>query len=235
MDSSRKDLQKGLLASIGFHMLLLLLTLLITVRMEPEAREYAELSFASLPTALPPLPPPKEAAPSPAPGEKPEEPATPVKLPRMRTMDERELLPATAPDKLGLREGAEDARGPGVGQKEPLEEVTVGEEKKGTPTETPGAREGPQFTIEGPLAGRAAISRVIPKYPPGHQKEVVVKAKLVVLPNGLVSEVVPLQKGDPLLEELTVKALSQWKFNPLPPDLPQLPQEGKITFIYRLK
>lgn len=232
----RRDLQKGLLASIGFHVLLLLLSLLIRVKLQPEAKEYAELSFTYLTTPLPVQPPrPTETPPVQERAPRPGEPSTPVELPRMKEMEEKEVLPIPIPEKLGPKKGAEEAQKPGVGEKEPLEEVAFGDEKKGLPTEIPGEREGPKFTIEGPAAGRTIISRVIPEYPPGLQKEVVVKAKLTVLPSGLVSEVVPLQKGDPILEEITLKALSQWRFNPLPPDLPQLPQEGKITFIYRLK
>lgn len=234
--ATHKDLQKGILASVGFHILLLLLTLLVTVKMEPEVKEYAELSFARLTTPLPIQPArPKESVPPAPSGMRPEGPSTPVDLPKTRTLEEKELLPIPVPDKLGPEGGTEEAAKRGIGEKEPLHEVKVGDEERRTPAETPGEKEGPAFTIEGPAAGRAILSKVIPQYPPGLQKEVVVKARLTVLPNGLVSEVVPLQKGDPVLEELTVKALSQWKFNALPPDVPQLPQEGTITFVYRLK
>lgn len=233
--NDKRDLVKGFLVSGGFHILLLAISLLITVRLVPEVTEYAELSLARLTTALPVQPPrPKGTSPPPERGAKPEQPSTPVELPKLRAMEEKEPAQMPSSEKLGPKEGAEVVQRPGLGQKESLE-TTFGDEEKGGPSELPGEREGPQFTIEGPAAGRTIVSKVLPKYPPGHQKEIVVRVRLTVLPNGLVGELIPLQKGDPTLEELTVKALSQWRFSPLPPDLPQLPQEGRITFIYRLK
>lgn len=232
---SKKDMVKGFLVSGFFHILLLAISLLITVKLVPEVTEYAELSLARLTTPLPVQPPrPKGASPPPERGAKPEEPSTPVELPELRAMEEKEFTHIPSSEKLGPEEGAEVVERPGLGKKEPIEAV-FGDEEKGGPTELPGEREGPQYLIEGPAAGRTIVSKVLPKYPPGHQKEIVVRVKLTVLPNGLVGELMPLQKGDPTLEELTVKALSQWRFSPLPPDLPQLPQEGRITFIYRLK
>ncbi|MDZ7261640.1 MAG: energy transducer TonB [candidate division KSB1 bacterium] len=79
------------------------------------------------------------------------------------------------------------------------------------------------------------ISKVIPEYPEGLQQEAVVKIRFTVLPNGLVGEMVPLLKGDATLEKLTLDAFRQWRFNPLPPDVPQNPEQGVITFRYLLR
>ncbi|MBN1996318.1 TonB family protein [candidate division KSB1 bacterium] len=99
---------------------------------------------------------------------------------------------------------------------------------------TPGTR-GQPFTIEGDAANRNIMSKVIPKYPPGLQREAVIKIRFTVLPDGRVGAVIPMQKGDPTLDDITLKALKQWRFNPLPPDETQKNVQGVITFRYVLE
>jgi TonB family protein len=82
---------------------------------------------------------------------------------------------------------------------------------------------------------RQVIEQYLPQYPPGLEKETSLKLKFMVLPDGTVDQVLPVKKGDPVLEEVTIKAFKKWKFEPLSPSAEQKTQEGRITFVFKLK
>lgn len=90
------------------------------------------------------------------------------------------------------------------------------------------------YIIEGEAAERRILHQEIPQYPPGLQKEALVKIRFTVLPDGRMGAMLPVQKGDPTLEEVTIKALRQWRFNPLPASVAQKDVQGIITFRYEL-
>lgn len=108
---------------------------------------------------------------------------------------------------------------------------TIGE--AGTPDGSP--------QIEGELAARNIKKQVKPDYPDWAKKqgiEAVVKFRLTVLPNGLlkVDELQPEQtSGYRELDQEVYKALIQWEFDPLAPQVPQVNQSGIITFNFSLK
>ena len=91
------------------------------------------------------------------------------------------------------------------------------------------------YQIEGKAAKRAILSKVIPQYPENVQQEAVIKIRFSVLPNGLVGEMIPVLKSHDLLERITLNAFKQWRFNPLSPDVEQVPEYGTITFKYLLQ
>ena len=91
------------------------------------------------------------------------------------------------------------------------------------------------FTIEGDASKRRIISQVLPQYPEGLQKEANVKIRFKVLPDGSIGQAIPVQKGDPTLDEISLRALRKWRFNPLPSSIGQVTVEGIITFHYRLR
>jgi TonB family protein len=82
---------------------------------------------------------------------------------------------------------------------------------------------------------RRVLEKYLPSYPPGLQKELAIKLRFVVLPDGSLDQVRPVKKGDPQLEDLTLKAFNRWKFEPLSAKAEQKPQAGMITFTFRLK
>ncbi len=90
------------------------------------------------------------------------------------------------------------------------------------------------FSIAGEVSKRGILWKELPVYPRDLQKEVTLKFRFWVLPDGSVQNIIPLEKGDPRLEKITTDALFKWKFSPLPPPS-QETQEGVITFIYRLQ
>jgi protein TonB len=82
---------------------------------------------------------------------------------------------------------------------------------------------------------RRLISGRLPRYPEGTNKELPVLLQFTVLPDGSVSGVIPVMKSDMLLEREAIAALKTWRFDPLPPQFEQKPQEAKITFIFKLE
>lgn len=88
------------------------------------------------------------------------------------------------------------------------------------------------YFLEGEIRQRTILNEVIPEYPEGLQRNATVRVQFDVHPNGRVGEMVIIKKDEPVLEELSLESLSQWRFNPIPQDVVQ---KGIITFIYRLK
>ncbi len=82
---------------------------------------------------------------------------------------------------------------------------------------------------------RRLLSGRIPRYPEGTDKELPVTLQFSVLPDGSVTNIIPLYRSDELLEREAVSALQTWRFDPLPPQFEQKPQNGRITFNFILK
>jgi outer membrane biosynthesis protein TonB len=75
----------------------------------------------------------------------------------------------------------------------------------------------------------------LPKYPPGINIEAQIKLKVIVTPAGLVKSAQPVQKGNTRLENVSLKEIRLWKFDPLQSAQPQVDQECRITFNFKLK
>ncbi|MCX7797329.1 MAG: energy transducer TonB [Melioribacter sp.] len=82
---------------------------------------------------------------------------------------------------------------------------------------------------------RKIYSYVLPEYPEGVSKEIDVKLKFTILPDGTVGKIFPLIKADARLEMAAINSLRQWRFEPLPPNAKQVEQTAIITFPYRLQ
>jgi len=82
---------------------------------------------------------------------------------------------------------------------------------------------------------RRKISGELPKYPSGTNVSAQVKILTIVLPDGTVKSVQPVQKANPSLEEAAMKAVRYWKFEPLGSSLSQVEQSCVITFYFKLK
>ncbi len=95
--------------------------------------------------------------------------------------------------------------------------------------------------IEGELAARTIKWQVNPEYPDWAKKqgiEATVRLQLTVMPNGLLREndiQFEQTSGYRELDQVVYKALVQWEFEPLPPEISQTDQSGVITFSFNLK
>ena len=78
---------------------------------------------------------------------------------------------------------------------------------------------------------RIVLHKKIPKYPPGVNTGAKIRIMFTVNPDGTVMRMVPLQKGDPILEKAAMDALRQWRFNPLNSTIEM---QGIITFTFKV-
>jgi len=258
------DSKKSLLISAGFHGVLILLFLLIQVSPSLNVPEYVEIAFvgAAISSQTSPargktLPANKGAKP-PAITQKLSTPSKEIiRLPKRRmSEDEEPFLRVKEENKIAVQKESpilpaektipkNEELPPGL----PRQTVITGQ--KGIPApanlesnqqkETPPLMSGTSgetnhlFKIEGEASKRRVLSKVIPTYPKGYHGEGIIKLRFRVLPNGLVTDIVPILKGDAVLERVTIDAFQQWRFDPIPKNKPQKTVAGVITFRYILK
>ena len=79
---------------------------------------------------------------------------------------------------------------------------------------------------------REIVYRVIPEFPESVDRSTKIILKFSVNPRGEVSSIIPLQKGDPQIENIAIKSFSNWRFNPIGSETIQW---GRITFNFLIK
>jgi protein TonB len=79
---------------------------------------------------------------------------------------------------------------------------------------------------------RKIYSYVLPAYPPGVNKEINIKLRFSILPDGTVGTIIPLTKADTKLEDAAINSLRQWRFEAAQSNLEQV---AVIVFPYRLR
>lgn len=89
-----------------------------------------------------------------------------------------------------------------------------------------------EFLLEGEILQRELLKKELPVYPSGIQKNSSVVMSFEVTPFGDVENIVVIKKSFSQLEEQSLKALKNWKFNSI---LINENQKGTITFIYELE
>lgn len=95
---------------------------------------------------------------------------------------------------------------------------------------------GDGFSIDfGGRGKRKIYHHPLPDYPAGVAKEIDIRLRFTILPDGTVSQIIPVIKADSRLETAAINSLSQWRFEPLPKHAKQVSQTVVITFPYRLR
>lgn len=98
-----------------------------------------------------------------------------------------------------------------------------------------GDGEGDGYGIDwGGRGNRRIYSYIIPKYPDGVSKEIDVRLRFSILPDGTVGTITPLVKVDTRLENTAIHSLRQWRFAPLPQGQ-RVEQWAIIVFPFRLQ
>lgn len=137
----------------------------------------------------------------------------------------------------GLFEGKNDdfdLTGPGIQKEVPGSLINMDRMDKIIPKDFPTSQKHyTSANVEGPVAERVISKPPLPKLERG--KNISIKLKFWVRPDGWVGKVVPLTKGDAKLEELSIDYLKRWRFSPLPEEVEQVNQWGLITITFRTK
>ena len=90
------------------------------------------------------------------------------------------------------------------------------------------------FSIKWVGNPREKLRGELPEYPKGLNKTATIQLRFKVFPDGAIGDIVPLKKGDTILENIAIQALKKWQFNALETAAPQEMQEGIIVFIFKL-
>ena len=75
----------------------------------------------------------------------------------------------------------------------------------------------------------------LPVYPDGVNKEIDIRLKFTIKPDGTVGSIFLLTKADTRLENAAINSLWQWRFEPLNSNQVQNDQTAVIVFPYRLQ
>lgn len=182
-------------------------------------------------------------------------PSQPVILPERRMTDlSQENLPLQKGEKLenpqqgAVKKESQEGR---VGEREGVTGGSIGERERSVSSTIPGSgtgmapgtgglgegvEKGVAFSIQWTRGGtRRKISGELPKYPVGVNVEAQIKILAVVRPDGSVQSTQPAQKGNTTLEDVAMKEVRFWKFEPLRSSQPQLEQSAIVTFLFTLK
>lgn len=207
--------------SFVIHLGILLLFAFVNLRPELEDEEFVTISFGTISkkgsTGKQKNPPKVKKE------EKKVEPVKPkekeVKLPEVKNVDENNVVPEKKDEKK--KEKQEEKK---TVDEENLEADELNEELG-------------QYGIEFDWGGKAVrkiYSWDVPSYPEGVSKEIDVRLRFTILPDGTVGRIIPLIKADTKLESAAIRSLRKWRFEPLQSHKKQINQTAVISFPFRL-
>lgn len=222
-------------SSIIFHLILLLIAFLINFVLEPRAKEFIELSFGeggfgtsggSQGIAM------EESGGNTATEEKVEQ-KTENKVPEVKDVSLPKSKTTSKDNIINPVDKTKEIK------KEKTEEKTEqgNSNTKGTGQGSMGQGEGGAgFDIQwGGNGTRKIYSYQIPDYPDGVNKEIDIRLKFTIKPDGTVGSIFLLTKADTRLENAAINSLWQWRFEPLTLNQSQTDQTAIIIFPYRLQ
>ncbi|MCX6168531.1 MAG: energy transducer TonB [Ignavibacteriales bacterium] len=215
--------------SISFHILLAIIFLFIKMSTDSPAEDYLLVGFGSgsglgNPSSIGTTKTIDENKTTPEKSVDKKDKLKKVDLPKANQTDENNVVVKN--DKK--KENSEIATSE-------IKPLVKGDNKK-TGSEIGGEGDG-GFGFELDFGGkgvRRIYSYNLPEYPEGVAKEIDVKLRFTILPDGTVSRIVPLIKADARLEFVAINSLKQWRFEPLPSNAKQVEQTVVIIFPYRL-
>lgn len=242
----------GIGTSVALHaVLLFLFTFLTAARPDQQQLGFIEVEFGSFAEGRPVRQAPEESPDASEtevtdpqdeePEAAPPEEAKPVDLPdqpeEISDPDETSApeTDAVSPETMNNEADVEDAEPKAESQPvQPLGsgavEGTAGEQS-GAEGEGSDEQKSAPYQIEG--LNRDPIRTVLPDY--REKVNATIRVRITVDPRGQIVQRIPLLKGNPALEQAVMDALQRWQFNPLPPNAPQEPQTGVVTFQFRLE
>jgi outer membrane biosynthesis protein TonB len=219
--------------SLLIHMILLALFLLIKITLDYAPKEYVELTFGTsgevgssgaIGTQIKQVEEVAKPQPKNQTKNKSEE-VKDVKLPEAKNTSEDNIIkPADKEKEIASNNNTKT-------EESANSDVTA--EGQGNKAEGTGSF---GYDIDwGGKGKRQIYSYDIPAYPEGVQKEIDIRLKFTILPDGTVGTILPLTKADTKLENAAINSLRQWRFEPLSTGQKQLEQTAVIVFPYRLQ
>ena len=221
-------------ASILFHILLLLLFLLIKITIDYPVKEYVELSFGKT----------GQVGSTGAIGTKinqVEELAQPQKINKTKD-NKREVKEVALPVAKNTSEDNTVITPADKNKDKSKVSKTETKETKNSNVTTEG--QGNKAVGEGSFGydidwGGQGTRKIymysLPSYPEGVEKEIDIRLRFSIKPDGTVGTVIPLTKADTKLENAAINSLRQWRFEPLSSLQKQSDQTAVIVFPYRLQ
>jgi protein TonB len=219
--------------SVLLHLILLLFFLLIKFSIDYQSKEYVELSFGvsgqegssgAIGTQIKEIEELAKAEEKSETADKSKE-VKEVELPKAKNTSEENIIKPADKDK-------EKSDASKTESKETTND-NVTTEGQGNKAEGEGSF---GFDINwGGKGTRKIYSYILPSYPEGVQKEIDIRLRFTILPDGTVGTIIPQTKADTRLENLAINSLRQWRFEPLSPNQKQSEQTAVIVFPYRLQ
>lgn len=211
--------------SISFHLFLALIFLLIKINADEVKEQYVLIGFGTgsgfgSPSSFSK----NDNEEAKQPDIKKNEEEKKVELPKAKNQDDNNII-----EKPNKKQNEETP----PNKVKPL----VTGETKGKESEQPGSgSSGFGFELDfGGKGIRRITSYILPDYPEGVAKEIDLKLRFTIRPDGTVGKIFPLIKADARLETAAINSLRQWRFEPLPSSAQQLEQTVVITFPFRLQ
>ncbi|MFA7227918.1 MAG: energy transducer TonB [Melioribacteraceae bacterium] len=215
--------------SVSFHLLLALIFWFVNVSGDPQLEEYLLVGFGTgsgmgNPSTVGTEKNAEEEKNEPEKKRDKKEELKKIDLPKASQKDENNVI---AKAEKNEKEKPSDSK---------IKPLVKGETKK-TGSELTGEGDGGYgFELDfGGKGMRRIYSYNLPEYPEGVAKEIDVKLRFTIQPDGTVSKIIPLIKADTKLEFAAINSLRQWRFEPLPANAKQMEQTVVIIFPYRLQ
>ncbi len=213
----KKSEYKSTAISIIIHVLILLLLMAFKIAPEVDMNEYVTIGFGNFGNSS------SSGSISKSEVRKKKKKAKEkkeVEVPKTKNVDETNKVVAAKENKKKNEKKAEEKK---VNKDKGREDNSEGKGNFG-------------FELDfGGKGKRKIYSYDIPAYPEGVSKEIDVKLRFTIMPDGSVGRIIPLRKADTRLEAAAMNSLRQWRFEPLPEGKNSKPQSVAITFPFRLQ
>lgn len=214
MATRAEERQRSVAISLFFHFLLFLFLFFYRIEAETEVQEFIEIGFggdgSTMFSGVPGLNNEEEQKSS----DQVEEKNDDVNLPK-------------------AGENPEDPSIKKVDEKKPEENKNTNNNQNSN-SQNSGGSSG--YDIDwGGMGQRKIYSFILPAYPEGVSKNIDIRIRFTILPDGTVGSIFLLAKADTRLENAAITSLRQWRFEPLPARQNQIIQTAVITFPYRVQ
>lgn len=214
MATRAEERQRSVAISLFFHFLLFLFLFFYRIEAETEVQEFIEIGFggdgSTMFSGVPGLNNEEEQKSS----DQVEEKNDDVNLPK-------------------AGENPEDPSKKKVDEKKPEENKNTNNNQNSN-SQNSGGSSG--YDIDwGGMGQRKIYSFILPAYPEGVSKNIDIRIRFTILPDGTVGSIFLLAKADTRLENAAITSLRQWRFEPLPARQNQIIQTAVITFPYRVQ